>query len=251
MTHSDFQRVVSINIHEIPYMKPSDSSTIIYPTRTFSSKWSCVLDQSSPQSQTNRHPLDSSDPSTARLSVLPEPPSPFPVFGLQTPKLSPGATLFSSTTATLTSDSTKGQLVAGRVVKSSTPCLSAVPMGANPPRMSLPAQSQIFRSPTTYSAPPPPHYPQLPPDPHHPHERPHSGLGLPSSRTHTPPVFDSPQTPAYPAFPPPSNRSSGVSMIPPTPMSHTPIVSSQMNVGVVGPSLEARRNRGSGVGPGL
>ncbi|KXN87786.1 hypothetical protein AN958_08142, partial [Leucoagaricus sp. SymC.cos] len=230
---NDPQRAVSINIHEKPYVKSSDSSAIIYPTRTFSSKWNCVLDLSSPQSRTNRHPLDPSDPSTTRPSVLPEPPSPFPVFGLQTSKLIPGATLFSPTTATLTSDPTEGRPMAGRVIKSSTPRLSAVPMSANPSRMLLPAQGQFSRSPKIYSAPPPPHHPQLPLELHHQHERAHSGSGLPPSSTHTPPISDSPQTPAYPASPPPSNRSSG------------------MNVGVVGKSLEARRNRGSGVGPGV
>ncbi|KAF5350613.1 hypothetical protein D9756_008630 [Leucocoprinus leucothites] len=247
-THTDLQRAVSINIHGKPYVKAPNSATVIYPTRTFSSKWNCVLDLASHQPQNLRN-LDPSDPSTAYPSVLPEPPSPFPVFGLQTSKPSPTtANLFSSTTPTATvSDAAKGgQLMAGRILKSSTPRMSAVPMSAQPSRMSLPAQvapnTTYAHSPTTYSAPP--HRLQLDQlQQHHPHERPYSYTGLPPSRTHTPPVLDTPTpvTPAYPAFPP---RSSNV---PPTPMSHAPVVS-QMSGGVVGPSLEARRGRGVGVG---
>ncbi|KAF5350616.1 hypothetical protein D9756_008635 [Leucocoprinus leucothites] len=147
-----------------------------------------------------QHP---SDPSTAYPSVLPELPSPFPVFGLQTSKPSPTtANLFSSTTPTATvSDVAKGgQLMDGRILKSSTPRMSAVPMSAQPSRMSLLAQVAPqyphARSPTTYSTPP--HQLQLDQlqldqlQQHHPHERPYSYTGLPPSRTHAPPILNTP-----------------------------------------------------------
>ncbi|KAJ3575662.1 hypothetical protein NP233_g946 [Leucocoprinus birnbaumii] len=254
--HTDLQRAVSINIHGKPYYKPPtfDTTTLIYPTRTFSSKWNCVLDLASHQSQSQRptNPPDPGDPSTAYPSVLPEPPSPFPVFGLQTSKQSPTTALQISSSSTPTTDTARsggGQLLmAGRVVKSSTPRMSSFPIpviNSNPSRMSLPPNlnTTYARSPTTYSAPPDPH--------HHPHnERPYSMYSIPPLRTHTPPILDTPPpiTPAYPAFPPRSMPGGGV---PQTPMiqSHAPIVS-QMSGGVVGPSLEARRGRGGGLSPG-
>lgn len=215
-THTDLQRAVSINIHGKPYVQAQDST--LYPTQTFSSKWNCVLDLSTQQPQ-DLHNLDPTDPSSAHPSVLPEPPSPFPVFGFQTSKPSP--------TSGLMVDGGKSQLLAGRVLKSSTPRLSSIPMSANPARTSTPPHglpSQYVRSPTTYSAPP------VPPE----HDRQYYGL---RSATQTPPPFDSPMTPAYPAFPPKST-------VPPTPMFQAPVVS-QTSVGVAGPSLEARRGRGS------
>ncbi|KAF9452126.1 hypothetical protein P691DRAFT_722685 [Macrolepiota fuliginosa MF-IS2] len=211
--HSDLQRAVTINIFGKPYVKAQGST--VYPTQTFSSKWNCVLDLASRQT----HNLDSNDPSSPHPNVLPEPPSPFPVFSLQTSKPSP--------THGSAVDSAKTRLMAGRIIKTSSPRFSSIPMSANTARFSTPqlgGPGQFMRSPTTYGAPPPP------PD----HDRSYPG---PLTAATIPPAFDSPMTPAYPAFP-------SKSAIPPTPMFQAPVIS-QSSAGIIGPSLEARRNRGS------
>ncbi|KAF7762094.1 hypothetical protein Agabi119p4_8687 [Agaricus bisporus var. burnettii] len=201
----DLHRVVSINIHGKPYTHVQES--LLYPTQTFSSKWSCILDLSTQQPQ-NPSNLDPVDPSNAHPSVLPEPPSPFPVLGLQSGKPTPPT----PTSGNL--DVKSSQLVAGRILKSSKPRISSVPI---PARSSTPShvQSHYIRSSTTYSAPP-----------------------IPLDNAQTPPIFDLPITPAYPSFP------SSKSAIPPTPMGHAPIIS-QTSVGLIGPNVEARRWRGS------
>lgn len=202
----DLHRVVSINIHGKPYILAQEST--IYPTLTFSSKWSCILDLSTQQPQNPRN-LDPADPSNSHPSVLPEPLSPFPVLGLRSGKPSPAPT-------TGNSDARSSQLVAGRILKSSMPRLSWVPLTSNSVRPSVPVQSHYTRSSTTYSAPPVP---------------------VDNAQQHH--SFDSPITPAYPAYP------SAKSTIPQTPIGHAPVIS-QASVGVVGPNVEARRWRGSG-----
>jgi len=226
-TQAGLQRAVSINIHGRPYVKSPSSTTVIYPTSTFPSKWNCVLDLSTNQPQ-SFHDLDPSDPSTAYPSVLPEPPSPFPTFGLQSSKRSPGSNGPFSTRTT----SNYG-IAQGGQIKVSTPRMLATPMNANSQKMSLSAQvipSVYARSPTTYGAPPPPS----------PHQSdPHKHLSQPLSHTHTPPMFNnSPITPAYPAFP-------SKSTVLPMPILHAPVVS-QIIGGMIGPTLEARRGRESG-----
>jgi hypothetical protein len=200
----DLHRVVSINIHGKPYILAQES--MLYPTLTFSSKWSCILDLSTQQPQNPRH-LDPADPSNSHPSVLPEPPSPFPVLGLRSGKLSPAST-------TGNPDVKLSQLVAGRMLKSSTPRSSSAPITFNPVRPSS-VQPHYARSSTTYSAP-----------------------LLPFDNTQAPPSFDLPITPAYPAFP------SSKTAVPPTPMGQAPVIS-QTFAGVVGPNMEARRWRGS------
>jgi len=221
-TQVDLQRAVSIIIHGRPYVK---SPTVTYPTRAFSSKWNCVLDLNPNQPQ-NLDPTD-------YPSVLPEPPSPFPVFGLQGSKRSPGLNVPFSTRTN--SEATKGgQLMAGGMIRASAPRVS---MGANSQKMGLPAlviPGLNARSPTTYSAPPPP---PPPPDTHK-----HYSQSLPSTRTHTPIFENPPVTPAYPAYP------SSKLAVPSTPISHAPVVSQAIG-GVVGPALEARRGRESGEVP--
>ena len=227
-TQVDLQRAVSIIIHGRPYVK---SSTVLYPTRAFSSKWNCVLDLNPNQPQ-NFQNLGPTDLPTTYPSVLPEPPSPFPVFGLQGSKRSPGLNVPFSTR--MTSEATKGgQLMAGGMMRASAPQVS---VGATSQKTGLPAlaiPSLNARSPTTYSAPPPP----PPPDTHK-----HHSQSLPSTRTHTPIFENPPVTPAYPAYP------SSKLAVPSAPISHAPVVSQSIG-GVVGPTLEARRGRESGEVP--
>jgi len=233
-TQVDLQRAVSINIYGRPYVKSPSPTTVIYPTRTFSSKWNCVLDLSPNQPQ-NFHNLDPLDLPTAYPSVLPEPPSPFPVFGLQGSKRSPGLNVpFSARTASNFEAIQGGQLMAGGMIRTSAPRMSATPMNANSQKITLPALAipgLNARSSTTYSAPPP----SLP---HQPDTQKNYSQSLPPTRTHTPIFENPPVTPAYPAFP-------SKTTLPPTPISHAPVVSQSIG-GVVGPTLEARRGKESG-----
>jgi len=233
-TQVDLQRAVSIIIHGRPYVKSPSPTTVIYPTRAFSSKWNCVLDLNPNQPQ-NFHNLDPLDLPTAYPSVLPEPPSPFPVFRLQGSKRSPGLNVPFSTRTTSNSEATKGgQLMAGGMIRVSAPRMSATPVGGNSQKMTLPALAipgLNIRSPTTYSAP-------LPPLPHQPDTHKNYSQSLPSTRTHTPIFENLPVTPAYPAYP-------SKLTVPSTPISHAPVVSQSIG-GVVGPTLEARRGRESG-----
>lgn len=253
---SDLQRTVTINIFGKPYIPPrpsTETSPLLYPTNTFSSRWNCVLDLAAHQAQA-LDAMDVSDPAGGHPNILPEPASPFPIFATNSAASSSRTHYTGSGTPTYTAGSTPqassrrstltpGGYFATRSIKGLTPNRSAMflhPGFAVSPLNSgrLSASSVPISSggghkfPTTYSAPPPP------PPPHTP-----SSAGT-DAEEHLgpPPPFDAhstPQTPAYPAFPPKST-------IPPSPMSLGPIASqTQANVG---PSVEIRRERGGAVG---
>jgi hypothetical protein len=263
------QRPVTISIFGRPYLAstPSFSSPPLtptvssaspsYPTRTFCSKWNCVLDLSS-----QPHPEPDDDPQDGDLqiripSALPEPASPFP----SNPQarsdslinlLSPPASL-SPLTATKRHTLPGGQaIVAARALgkkpagtgmgyRASTSMLNPL-NSANKERESLPlpprsssynnsaqytppsvtALAQIPRSPTTYAAP----QPRLAVDP-----------------DYQPPI---PMTPAYPSYP---TRSA----LPPTPpavMAHSHTQGVSGGGGALGRSVEIRRERGMAMGIG-
>lgn len=258
----ELQRAVTINIFGKPYFPPSsaakslipDTDTLLYPTQTFSSRWNCVLDLAAQQSQpTDIH--DINDPTFNYPSVLPEPASPFPAFamyGSNTPVMySAGSTpQYSATAGSKRFTLVPGGNFAGRTIKNITPSRSfpkpsdigreqsPIPSGrlSSQIAMSNPASAaQYLRSPTTYSAPPPPPIP--------PSIQPISGLpqGLESEDDHSgvPSGMDTPMTPAYPAFP-------SKSALPPTPMSQRPVA--PVEYGNVGQSIEIRRERGVGAG---
>ncbi|KAF8152924.1 TRAPP trafficking subunit Trs65-domain-containing protein [Crassisporium funariophilum] len=266
----DLQRAVTINVFGKPYFPAlgsslsktlmADPATLSYPTRTFSSRWNCVLDLAAQQG----HPtdlLDPNDPSGGYPSIMPEPASPFPVFSIYsgntgTPgQYSAGSTpQYSATAGSKRFTLLPGANFAGRTLKNLTPNRSYLKPGDGR-RDSTPMSSarlssqfvasapssaaQYLRSPTTYSAPPPPPMGMV--------TQPPAPLALESddgyaTSSGTQTGMDVPPTPAYPAFPPKS-------ALPPTPMSQGPIASSgQGNVGL---SVEIRRERGQGVDSGI
>ncbi|KAJ3517079.1 hypothetical protein NLJ89_g739 [Agrocybe chaxingu] len=232
---SDLQRAVTINVFGKPYFPPPltskilipDMESVSYPTQTFSSRWNCVLDLAAQQNQPSDM-LDQNDYPNA----MPEPPSPFPVFSMYssntnttgTPGMYSGASTpqYSATAGSKTiHPTTRGQLC-----------------GTRPSSLMLGPQSsaQYLRSPTTYSAPPPPPVSTMgqPPAPL-PILVPENEDALGGPQTGLPTTFETPMTPAYPAFP-------TKSALPPTPMSQGPIASSTM--GNFGPSVEIKRDRG-------
>ncbi|KAF9461747.1 TRAPP trafficking subunit Trs65-domain-containing protein [Collybia nuda] len=257
---SDLQRAVTINIYGKPYVAPrsnfdADSTESPgFPTRTFSSRWNCVLDLSPHQT----HSLDdiSNDDFPSGPHALPEPASPFP--GSMTPRTpgftsptqgpySASSTPQSSATASAKRHTLPGaNIVAARSMKTSgapnrasTPMLNPHHSARDREQPPLPGPSsrisyvppsittQMPRSPTTYSAPPPPPMPDT------------AHMNFNSGQSASPYDQAPPMTPAYPAYPP-------LSAMPPTPMSQGPIASH--NTGNVGPSVDIRRERGTGMG---
>ncbi|KAG6907317.1 hypothetical protein DXG01_009436 [Tephrocybe rancida] len=245
----ELQRAVAINIFGKPYIiprPPAKENNTAYPTTTFSSRWNCVLDLSAHQNN-----MIEADEDFKGLQALPEPASPFPVSttprtaGFTSPNrpYSPGSTPQSAITT-----GSKRHTVAGgnlQSLKSANPNRpnSLLHPGAfsarereQPP---LPGASsrtsymppslstQIPRSPTTYSAPPP--APQMVVD-----TSGHHNTGGPEQFASPPPM-----TPAYPAYSP-------LSAVPPSPFSQSPIASH--TTGNIGPSVEIRRERGTGMG---
>ena len=253
---ADLQRAVTINVFGKPYCPPPSTQTkvlvqgadladVSYPTQTFSSRWNCVLDLTAQQGPSPE--LDAADPSDAHPSILPEPASPFPSFALYSTNTgTPGAYYQGDVTPQCSAMAGRkrftlqpGANFAGRTLKNVTPTQSFSKPGQSPisssrlspyiPTTTPSSDAQYFRSPTTYSAPPPPPVPinqhpgQLP-------ESDHSNSTLDSQTR-----VEMPPTPAYPAFP-------LKSALPPTPMSQGPVTSSN-NVGM---SVEIRRERGLG-----
>ena len=252
----DLQRAVTINVFGKPYFSPpsemtnvfvqaADLAGVSYPTQTFSSRWNCVLDLTAQQSP-SAELMDAADPSGARPSVLPEPASPFPSFALYSASTAgtPGAYYHGDLTPQLSAAagskrfaSQSGVTFAGRTLKNMTPTRSFLKLGggqspipSSRPSSYIPvtapsSDAQYLRSPTTYSAPPPPPVPLI-----------NQLLAPESDGNSTVEVqagVEMSTTPAYPAFPPKS-------ALPPTPMSQGPITSS----GNVGTSVEIRRERG-------
>ncbi|KAJ6539624.1 TRAPP trafficking subunit Trs65-domain-containing protein [Mycena capillaripes] len=263
------QRAVTICIFGRPYLASSPSSSFppttptaasssspSYPTRTFCSKWNCVLDLSS-----QPHPEPEDDPQDGDVqlqipSVLPEPASPFPstprvrsdsLINLLSPP--PSTTPLSATPVKRHTLPGGQAIVAARALglksvgtgqgyRASTSMLNPL-NNANkerdapphPPRSSSYNNNQytppsvsalahtLPRSPTTYQAP------RLSVDP-----------------DYQPPI---PMTPAYPSYP----TRSAMPPTPPAVMAHS---HSQGGVGggMVGRSVEIRRERGMAMGTG-
>ena len=259
----DLQRAVTINVFGKPYFPPPSTETkvvvqaanlakVSYPTQTFSSRWNCVLDLTAQQGP-SAELLDATDPSGTNPSTLPEPASPFPSFAMysanttDTPAAYYQGDLTPQTAGSKRFTLHSGSNFAGRTFKNRDipPTKSFLkPSGSQSPvpsgRLSsyIPSTTpssdiQYLRSPTTYSAPPPPPVPlinQLPGQLHLSLESDHgSTMGIQTG-------VEMPTTPAFPAFPIKST-------LPPTPMSQGPIASS----GNVGMSVEIRRERGPGL----
>ncbi|KAJ7044619.1 TRAPP trafficking subunit Trs65-domain-containing protein [Mycena alexandri] len=270
------QRSVTIGIFGRPYLAsysyPSSSSppttpmglpsfsaptaTLSYPTRTFCSKWNCVLDLSSqPHPEPEDDLVEDGDFSLAIPSVLPEPASPFPSQARVRPDSmvsirdapSPSLTPMSAVPSKRHTLPGGQPIVAARALaqksggtglgyRASTSMLNPLnskdrevpplpPRSASYPNQqytppSISAQQQMPRSPTTYAAP----------------------LRLSVDPDYHSPV---PMTPAYPSYP---TRSA----LPPTPPavmahSHTQGI---VGGGAVGRSVEIRRERGMAMGVG-
>ena len=134
---SDLQRAVIINPFGKPYIPPrpsTETSPLLYPTNTFSSRWNCVLDLAAHKAQA-LEAIDVTDPAGGHPSILPEPASPFPVFatnfassrthhtGSGTPTYTAGSTPQASSRR---SASPLGGYFAGRLIKGLTPNRSAM-----------------------------------------------------------------------------------------------------------------------------
>ncbi|KAG5352460.1 hypothetical protein C0989_002170 [Termitomyces sp. Mn162] len=237
-SYLELQRAVAIDIFGKPYMgsqPPSEKSDVVFPTTTFSSRWNCVLDLSTRRTQ----PADT-DEDFKGLQILPEPASPFPVpMTPHTPNFtspkgsttSPGSVPQSAMTA----GSKRHTIAAGQKLKALSGSNSMQPSGSVRERAQSPlsalsknsylppsVSAQIPRSPTTYSAPPPPQ---------------HLAIDTGEKRSEAGPerIATPPTTPAYPPL----------SAIPPSPFSQRPIASH--TTGSVGPIVEVRRERGTGL----
>ena len=263
---SELQRAVTIYINGKPFVQPGsgdeDEGLSSYPTRTFSSRWNCILDLS-PQPHGAPGPSPQHDPTPHIKDALPEPASPFPMSQSQSQsqfqRLTPHTATLSNGNFAQAQERSLAMVgaggkrytipgasgaVAARVVSflggrgsvgggggggsvreasPKTPSSASTP----PPLPSVTVQSAGFQpSPTTYGPP-------------------YSGGSTPRSSF----GYDSPgpqdrgaqysagfPTPAYPAYPSRSAWS-------PAPLSHVPISSLQNGPG--GPTVEIRR----GVGP--
>lgn len=231
--NSDLQRSVAISIHGKPYEKqPQDddesASAVLYPTHTFSSRWNCVLDLGARDSQTldGLATIDPLSPTSKYPSVLPEPASPFPLSGTRaggffspgysTPGTTPrsgliaGTQRFSLPNRTISSPNKTPNRYSDQQVYTPPSNRSSY----IPPSQSLAAAAQFLHSPTTYAPVFSPGY-QL------------------DNNTY---LEQPPLTPAYPPHSP----------YQPSPMSQEPITA--QGAGIVGPSVETRRERGSGLG---
>ncbi|KAF7332300.1 hypothetical protein MKEN_00111200 [Mycena kentingensis (nom. inval.)] len=258
------QRSVTIGIHGKPYLTPFISappSTPIeapaYPTRTFCSKWNCVLNLAAQPHPEPEDDIEDGDILLHIPNVLPEPASPFPAnpqsrpdsfVSVTLPTTSPGIITPQTATASTAKRHTLpgGQaIVAARALglkgsgnkgyRASTSMLNPN-KDMHPPRNSsynaggsspgaqyhppsITLLNSIPKSPTTFGQP------QLTVDPNY-----------------APPI---PMTPAYPSYP---TRSA----LPPTP----PAVNAQSNTqgifanGATGRSVEIRREKGAAVGSG-
>ncbi|KAJ6490309.1 TRAPP trafficking subunit Trs65-domain-containing protein [Mycena vitilis] len=279
------QRAVTIGIFGRPYLASSSypsclppttptadsSSSASYPTRTFCSKWNCVLDLSSqPHPEPDDDPPLDGDFQLQIPSVLPEPASPFPSAPrvrsdslvnridssnrdslVSIPRDSPSPSLSPLTATTAKRHTLPGgqPIVAARALgmktsgtgvgfRASTSMLNPLNSshrGSPPP---LPLRSASYNSNNQYT---PPSVSALAAMPRSP-----TTYGAPP-RLSVDPDYQSPipMTPAYPSYP---TRSA----LPPTPpavMAHSH-TQGTLGGGAVGRSVEIRRERGTAMGNG-
>ncbi|KAF8444823.1 TRAPP trafficking subunit Trs65-domain-containing protein [Boletus edulis BED1] len=218
---SELQRAVTITVYGRPYLtneaKDENNNILSYPTRTFSSRWNCILDLSS---RLREEPVDFHETSVGR-SALPEPASPFP-----------GRTAFSSLFASRTPTPPTPQAIAGKrhTLPGGITAMRAINPSANF-RLSLPREypggSGTLPAPATGYTPP--------------------SVALQAFNRSVPTTFGmstpempaqpfvTPPTPSYPAFSP------GMMMNTP----HIQALGSQP--GYSGPSVEVKRERGMGL----
>ncbi|TFK73162.1 hypothetical protein BDN72DRAFT_814997 [Pluteus cervinus] len=260
--NTDLQRAVTINIFGKPYHQSAEgevsslkNASLSFPTRTFSSRWNCVLDLSAHHNQ-NITLLDDDHPTARHPSVLPEPASPFPA---GTPKpfsvTSPGASsplgvsipvpqitaIAGSKRHTMPGLGT----VANRAVKPSNTSYRASTSMLNPANAVARERERDFGQPsaTARSSYMPPSVAIQPPRSPTTYGPPPSLAAMVEameSPKNAPPEYMPPPTPAYPAYPQQYT-------VPPTPAGQGPI--STHAYPNVGPSVEIRRERGHGFGP--
>ncbi|KAF9227179.1 hypothetical protein BS17DRAFT_775073 [Gyrodon lividus] len=237
---SELHRAVTITIYGRPYLTDTDdkfegegkgdNNILSYPTRTFSSRWNCILDLSS---RPREEPADLYEPFGAGRSALPEPPSPFPghttlssIFSSSTTKLPPQAIAGKRHTL-------PGNITAMRAINPSANVRLSLPPREYPVSAPAPAnQVMVYTPPSvalqTFNRSPSTTSGMLPPTP---------WLGVGFNEESPAQTFVTPPTPAYPAFP---QGAATVHNIPYT----RALVSQQ---GSSGPSVEIRRERGAGV----
>lgn len=244
-------RYVSIAIKGRPFEARTDTSETLYPTPPFVTRWSCTVNLTAGHtSHPNDHP---SSPFSAQ-DALPAPPSPFPT---SSPRIQRSA-----------GDAPTGPTVQSPSAFAFSPRRNTVGGRVGTPELKIPNRpfSMPFMqaSPTRSPRPETPTSKFLPPPPNiafQPSSTPGSPLpspGLPQTPRAGPSGADSffppqyaggspqhgppPLTPAYPAYagtPPPG-----------TPRALSPMAAS--GSGYVGPSVEARRERGpASLGLGL
>jgi hypothetical protein len=258
---TDLQRAVAITFHGKPYTgrasplaEPEEPEIVSYPTRTFSSRWNCILDLSSSQGRGNETTDGDDYPAPLGSSnALPEPASPFPMPNTPRPSTpqdklaNPPSTPLAGQKRHTLPGPVEGNVLAARNSKSpqshrtSTPVLG--PLAAQSPRRS--ALSRLASLPTP---PPPPTAPIVPSTPttysapiivespyHQRYDSPSpSAPGTPEQPMVVPP------TPAYPPYHPDSAGASAVA--PPASYSQDGLSDD--------PSVEIRREKGLGMGLG-
>ena len=267
-TNGDMQRAVTINIFGRPFLLSEQLSisdahkliteqdldeackagTVSFPTQVFSSRWNCVLDLSSNQNPgiTPELDADASDfGAHSGNNALPEPASPFPTFSPRTGSMM-GFNAFPPTPAPAVAGQRRPTLPETPFLKWSA--RSSTPTTSRPgPQTSFPANAKRTpanklgitapapypTTPTTYAPPPvlfesDEYYGSTP-----------ATAMMGASDPYAKQQQQQPTTPAYPAYPPHS-------ALPPTPASLGPVANPGGSV--VGPSVEIRRERGSGGG---
>ena len=162
---SELQRPVTINIFGKPYSQPTsdlgagDADCASYPTRTFTSRWNCILDLSAQQGQS----FDQlEDDLPGGHYALPEPASPFPASS--TPRTRGFISPY-STSSTPQSSVTAGSKRHTLPVSVATQSLKTVaPNRASTPTLNIPgsARSPLSGPPSRMSYIPPSVYAQMP-----------------------------------------------------------------------------------------
>jgi hypothetical protein len=245
---TDLQKAIVINIHGKPFTRQAgvlqgqdEQAIISYPTRTFSSRWNCVLDLSVP---VHRESADMDDAfSTEAHDVLPEPASPFPMSNTHIFPLR----IIAPEASAEDKPYLLGTPPAGRTFKPATHRRPVTPFLSLPSRLrtqrrlpqrsvSLPTLQPLSLTPAFYTPP----------------------STEPSGRTFevsmagsalSDPMMVPPLTPAYPAYSP---EASGLSSLP----SFAPIPHPQMDLSE-GPSMESTEpihgslHQGGGGGGGM
>lgn len=265
---SGLTRAVSINIFGKPYILASTVDTS-YPTKTFSSRWNCLLDLTvhpnrlpEPDIRTPLPPINfpprSRNNSMTNFSVLPEPASPFPGSSpgmlsskrQSTPHIQSNPA-FSPPSVPGPKRHTLPSNLSGRrplsslgyraSPLSSTPPPPPLPIGPRHIHPSVAISAQIPLTPTTFDLPPSPMPGRAGGESYFAQAQKRASvasLASPAAIEGIPPPI--PPTPAYPPFV--SAGDAGGVPFPATPTATT--YSSAQTAGALAPSVEIRRERG-------